>query len=167
MHVKQYGENKLDFTYKICELTVSTQEKDSGIMFYENKSVLEIRKANWMLRTNRKEVGNKHSYAAVQAPGAPTAWMLPAVLSSTLQEHSGNGKRFRGGWQKCPNVGYGFHSRDGWAELALQPGRMQSGPPQSIRIVSGIGSVEHHLFYWGSSGLMGARFKISKRWLLM
>lgn len=46
MHVKQYGENKLDFTYKICELTVSTQEKDSGIMFYENKSVLEIRKAN-------------------------------------------------------------------------------------------------------------------------
>lgn len=31
MHVKQYGENKLDFTYKIHELTVSTQEKDSGI----------------------------------------------------------------------------------------------------------------------------------------
>lgn len=46
MHVKQYGENNLNFTYKIHELTVTTQEKDPGIMFYENKSVIAIRKAN-------------------------------------------------------------------------------------------------------------------------
>lgn len=47
------------------ELTVTTQEKDPGIMFYENNSFLAIKKANWKLGIIRKGVESKHSYAAV------------------------------------------------------------------------------------------------------
>lgn len=47
------------------ELTVTAQEKDPGIMFYENNSFLAIKKANWKLGIIRKAVESKHSYAAV------------------------------------------------------------------------------------------------------
>lgn len=65
--VKWYGENNLNLIYKIMgfELTVTAQEKDLGIMFYENNSFLAIKKANWKLGIIRKGVESKHSYAAV------------------------------------------------------------------------------------------------------
>lgn len=67
IHVKWYGEKNRNLICKIMgfELTVTTQEKDPGIMFYENNSFLAIKKANWKLGIIRKGVESKHSYAAV------------------------------------------------------------------------------------------------------
>ena len=67
IHVKWYGENNLNLIHKIVgfELTITTQEKDPGIIFCGNNSFLAIKKANWKLGIIRKGVESKHSYEAV------------------------------------------------------------------------------------------------------
>lgn len=67
IYVKWYGESNLNLIYKIMgfELTVTTQEKDPGIMFYKNNSFQAIKKANGKLGIIRERVESKHSYAAV------------------------------------------------------------------------------------------------------
>lgn len=67
IYVKWYGKSNLNLIYKIMgfELTVTTQEKEPGIMFYKNNSFLAIKKANEKLGIIRERVESKCSYAAV------------------------------------------------------------------------------------------------------
>lgn len=67
IYVKWYGKSNLNLIYKIMgfELTVTTHEKDPGIMFYKNNSFLAIKKANGKLGIIRERVESKRSYAAV------------------------------------------------------------------------------------------------------
>lgn len=67
LYVKWYGESNFNLIYKIMgfELTVTTQEKDPGIMFYKNNSFLAIKKANGKLGIIRERVESKRCYAAV------------------------------------------------------------------------------------------------------